>query len=107
MAFRPGVVQGAYPERQDERPPGLSRALRAVVGALRVPQRASRAKIAALVRSVDAEATGLDGLDEPGFDRAAAELRLALRRDGLREALLPRLRVGARSGAAHHRNDTL
>jgi preprotein translocase subunit SecA len=84
------VVQGAYPERRDERPPALSRALRAVVGALRVPQRASRARIAAFVRSVDAEATELDGLDDARFDHAVGELRDALRREGFRESLLPR-----------------
>lgn len=90
LALRPGVVQGAYPERCDERPPALSLALRAVIGALRVPERPSGARIAAWVQSVDAEATGLDDLDDSRFDEAVAELRGALRQQGLRETLLCR-----------------
>ena len=51
LALRPGVAQGAYPERRDGRPPALLRALRAVVGGVSVPRRASRTRIAAFVRS--------------------------------------------------------
>jgi preprotein translocase subunit SecA len=90
LAFRPGVVQGAYPERRDERPPVLSRVRRTVLGALSVPQRASRARVSALVGRVDSEGAGLDDLGDARFDQAVAELRDALRREGLRESLLPR-----------------
>ena len=90
FAQRPGVVQGAYPERRDERPPVLSRALRALVGAVSVPRSATRSGIAAFARSVDHEAVGLDDLSDARFDDAIAELRGALRREGLRESLLRR-----------------
>ena len=90
LTLRPGVVQGAYPERREERPPALARALRAVVGAVSVPRRASRTRLAAFVRSVDREAAGLENLDDARFDEAVAELRGALRRAGLREELVRR-----------------
>ena len=90
LASRPGVVQGAYPERRDERPPVLSRALRALIGTVSVPRRATRSGIAAFARSVDREAVGLDDLSDARFDDAIAELRGALRREGLRESLLRR-----------------
>mgnify|MGYP000037107510 CR=1 FL=1 len=52
--------------------------------------RASRDRIAAFARSVNGEATGLVHLDDTHFDAVVAELRGALRREGLREALLSR-----------------
>jgi len=90
LAFRPGVAQGAYPERPDQRPPVLSRALRAVVGAVSVPRRASRARIATFAQTVDNEAAGLRDLDDARFDGAVAQLRGALRRAGLCEPLVRR-----------------
>ncbi len=90
LALRPGVAQGAYPERRDGRPPALLRALRAVVGGVSVPRRASRTRIAAFVRSVDREAAGLDDWSDARFDDAVRELRGALRRSGLREPLVRR-----------------
>ena len=64
LTVRPGVAQGAHPERPDERPPAASRAMRALVGMLSVPRRASRGQIAAFVRTVEHEAGGLADLDE-------------------------------------------
>ena len=90
LAFRPGVAQGAYPERPDQRPPILSRALRAAVGAVSVPRRASRARIATFAQTVDNEAAGLRDLDDARFDGAVAQLRGALRRAGLCEPLMRR-----------------
>lgn len=85
LTFRPGVVRGATPERRDERPPALARALRAAIGWLALPRRASRAQVGVLAARVDAEAAGLTELTEAGFDDAVATLRSALRSHGLSE----------------------
>jgi len=82
LPFRPGVAAGGYPERRGERPP-LSRALRSVVGWLRVPSRVRRARVDAFARRIDTCAAGLADLDDARFDAAVAELRAALRREGL------------------------
>ena len=42
LALRPGVAQGACPERPDQRPPAVARALRAVVGTLSIETTAGR-----------------------------------------------------------------
>ena len=89
-AARPGVARGPAPERRDQSAPRLARLAHALRGWATLPRRATRAEIEAHARSVDAEAHGLDALDEAGFDAALAELRGALRRRGLVEELLPR-----------------
>ncbi|MDJ0852788.1 MAG: prepilin peptidase [Myxococcota bacterium] len=89
-AWRPGVVRGSRPERADDRRPRLVRARDALVGWLRPPRSASRAEVAAFAALVDAEAAGLTVLSESAFDAALAELRQALRRQGVADALLPR-----------------
>ena len=68
----------------------LARALHAVVGFFRVPQRIGRAAVTAFARRVDAEAAGLADLSEAGFDRTLEVLRADLRRNGLQETLVLR-----------------
>ena len=89
-AARPGVARGAAPERRDETPPLLARIGHVVRGLATLPRRVARSEIEAWAREVESEAHGLEALDEVAFDAALAELRSALRRSGLAEALLPR-----------------
>ncbi len=60
------------------------------MGAVSVPRRASRARIATFAQTVDNEAAGLRDLDEAHFDSAVAQLRGALRHAGLCEPLVRR-----------------
>jgi len=87
---RPGVVRGPRPERRDEPSPALSRALRAAVGLARVPRRVGRGTLARLARDVERAGAGLADASDSRLDEAVAELRGALRRQGLDETLLPR-----------------
>jgi preprotein translocase subunit SecA len=84
------VARGPYPERRDERPPLLARACRSAAGFVRVPHRVGRASVNAFALSVEDAGRGLEHLNEAGLDEVVAELRAALRRGGLRDALLPR-----------------
>ena len=90
LAWRPGVAQGSYPQRRDERPPVLSRLLSGLASGFGLPRRTSRARIAAFASQVDDAARGLGDLDDSGFDAALIELGAGLRRSGLADALLPR-----------------
>jgi len=90
VAPRPGVVQGAVPERADARRPALARALRAVAGLARGPRRVGAAQTAALAQRVEREASGLARASDRAFDDAVAGLHAALRREGLREPLVLR-----------------
>ena len=89
-AARPGVIQGSYPERRDERPPALSRALRWGIGLLRVPQRVGHAQVEAFAHTVNAAGDDLAELDEAKFDAEVAALRDELHQVSLGNALLPR-----------------
>ncbi|MDJ0848647.1 MAG: prepilin peptidase [Myxococcota bacterium] len=88
--WRPGVIRGPRPERREETAPRLARGRHALVGWLRASRRATRSAVDDFARRVDAEAAGLDALSETSFDAAVAELRGALRRQGVRGRLLPR-----------------
>ena len=87
---RPGVVAGARPERADDEAPLLARAAHRGLGLLCAPQRVRRRQVRAFEARVDGEASGLEALDENGFDAAVEDLRRALLRAGLRDALVPR-----------------
>ena len=78
LALRPGILRGAYPEREDVRPTLLPRMVRGALGLLSVPRAARRSEIAAFARSVDDAAAGLESVDAAGFDSAVADLRRAL-----------------------------
>lgn len=90
LAWRPGVVHGARPERSEPGPGRMARALRVAAGWASVPARASRARVAGFAGTVEREAAGLADLTEAGFEEAVAELRGALRRAGLRDPLVRR-----------------
>ena len=55
-----------------------------------MPRRASRAAVAAFAATVDREAGGLAAATDASLDAAIGELRLSLRRAGLRASLVPR-----------------
>ena len=86
---RPGVRAAHSPNVPERHPPFASRALRVVQGLVRVPRSVSRRAVAAFAARVEAEAAGLEELDETGLDRQVASLRAQLRREGVREATLP------------------
>jgi len=88
--LRPGVARGPRPERRDRAEPFLARAFHAAVGLATVPRPARRSEIARFAGEVEAEAGGLEGRSETSLDAAVADLRAALRRNGLAPAALPR-----------------
>ena len=89
-SYRPGVVRGACPERDELEPPLLARVAAAVSGRLRPARRAGRARLARVVDAVEEASTGLADLSEAGFDDAVLALRQRLLRVGMKESLLPR-----------------
>jgi preprotein translocase subunit SecA len=86
---RPGVVRGSCPERTIDEPPFVARLLSAATRRLRTPCRASRRRIAAVVREIDSAALGLADLSDTRFDEAVLDVRGQLLRRGLDEAILP------------------
>ena len=89
-ALRPGVVQGAYPERDENEPPLLARVVAAVARRLRPPRRTSARRLAAVVDAIEQVSGGLAQLSDESFDAAVLEHRKKLLRSGLEESLLPR-----------------
>jgi preprotein translocase subunit SecA len=90
VLLRPGVVQGAQPERVDAEAPRLARAARELEGRLLTPRRVWQRELDTWVARVETAGRGLADLDEAGFDTALAEQGVQLRRHGLQPALLPR-----------------
>jgi preprotein translocase subunit SecA len=84
--LRPGVVEGAYPERRDPGPRGLARALHGLTGGL--ARRRETARLAEVVREINRHQEAIAGLSSARFDRAVAGLRRQLAREGLTEPLL-------------------
>ncbi|MBW2385174.1 MAG: prepilin peptidase [Deltaproteobacteria bacterium] len=87
---RPGIVLGRHPERQDRAPAALDRALRAAIGIARVARRVGPRTLSRFARSVDAAGSDLEACSDAAFDEAVFELRRALYRRGLQDALLRR-----------------
>ena len=81
---RPGPVLGAYPERPLSGLGPLERFADRSVGALRGLAPAHARRWRAIVRAVHHQAPALADLDDTGFAAAVAEVRLRLRREGLR-----------------------
>jgi preprotein translocase subunit SecA len=90
LGQRPGVVQGAQPERADHEAPWLARAVHELAGRAWTPRRVGRRELEGWVAQVETAGRGLEDLDESGFDAALVEQRLRMRRYGLIESLLPR-----------------
>ena len=59
IAIRPGIAQGAYPERRDDHAPWADRAVHVVRGVLARWRGSSRTRLEAFVRAVEREGSEL------------------------------------------------
>src|SRR5262245_33562426 len=87
--FRPGIVAGDYPEREDERVSLLDRLGDAAVGFVRQRLPVNRSSRQFIAR-VGAAAAGLDRASEEELAAAIRALRVELPRHGLRPDLVAR-----------------
>jgi preprotein translocase subunit SecA len=90
LAVRIDVPPGAYPEKMEARAGWLDQLGLRVGGALLRRLRARRRRWERLIRLVDAHARSLGALGEREIREVSGELRLQLRREGLREDLVAR-----------------
>jgi preprotein translocase subunit SecA len=90
IAIRPGIAQGAYPERRDDRAPWADRAVHVVRGVLARWRGSSRTRLEAFVRSVEREGSELSSETDEKIAVRVQDLRRQLVIEGLTEALVAR-----------------
>jgi preprotein translocase subunit SecA len=84
--LRPGIVEGAYPERRDAKPSKLAKLSHALMGP--VSRRRSAAGLPAVVVEVEQRQREIAGASAARLDEAVAQLRGRLARDGLTDELM-------------------
>ena len=89
--FRPGIAQGTYTERNEERGKALERALHVLRGGVARRLQSSRAQLEAFVRTVERYGAPLADESDAQIQTRIADLRLRLTLEGLSEELLPLL----------------
>ena len=89
-AFRPGIAQGVYPERQVDREKWLDRAAGSVEGTVRRRRDGSRKRLEAFAFAVRREGAELAEQTDATIAARVDDLRSALRREGLTEPLVVR-----------------
>jgi preprotein translocase subunit SecA len=89
-AIRPGVVQGAYPERPDETLSWLDSQGEAVRAALERLARMRRSRWRAIPGLVEAHADDAARLDDDSLRQRAVEVGLELRKQGFDDAVVAR-----------------
>jgi len=85
---RPGILAGAYPQREEFRPGWLDKAAGAAIGRLHQYVLGRNPRYQRFVNSVEAAADGLDVLSDNALTARASELRRQLYAVGLRDALV-------------------
>jgi preprotein translocase subunit SecA len=84
--LRPGVVEGAYPERRDPMPGGWSRALRGMTG--RFARRRQSKQLTSVVQEIQRKGDAIAGASRAQLSEVAARLRQRIAREGLNDALM-------------------
>ena len=84
--LRPGVVEGAYPERRDLAPRGWARALHGLTRG--VSRRTQSARLASVVQEIERRGEALAGASIARLSEVAAALRRPLAREELGDALM-------------------
>ena len=84
--LRPGVVEGAYPERRDPGPRGWTRIFHGLAGSL--SRRKQSSQLASVVQGIERHGKALAGASSARLTQATGALRRGLARDGLSDALM-------------------
>ena len=84
--FRPGVVEGAYPERRDPGPRGWARALHGLIGS--ISRRKQARALVSVVHEIERHGEAIAGASSARLAEATEELRQRLAREGLGDGLM-------------------
>ncbi len=84
--LRPGVVEGAYPERRDPGPRGWARAFHGLAGSL--SRRKQSTQLPSVVQGIERHGKAIAGVSSTRLTEATAALRRRLARDGLSDVLM-------------------
>jgi preprotein translocase subunit SecA len=88
VLFRPGILAGIYPQREEVRAGWLEKVAASATGKVHQYLLGRNPRYARFVDAVDAQSVGLDTLDEGVLAKHATELRRRLNAQGLQDDLV-------------------